>query len=121
MGDPLFSQVAQVLGESDQRDQARKVALAIAWRQLQESRKEGSKSWVTSPGGYNPHQFSGYGSTPSGGLASMINHLRVLRAHELWVQDLWDLLKQGSAEDRKRTRADYARKLDLFLTPPDLY
>jgi hypothetical protein len=121
MGDPLFSQLAQVLGESDQRDQARKVALAIAWRQLQESRKEGSKSWVTSPGGYNPHQFSGYGSTPSGGLASMINHLRVLRAHELWVQDLWDLLKQGSAEDRKRARADYARKLDLFLTPPDLY
>lgn len=121
MGDRLFSQVAQVLGESDQRDQARKVALASAWMDLQQSRKVGITRWVTSPGGYVPDQIFRYGSVPSGGSTSLINYLRMTRASELWVQDLWDLLKQGGAEDRKRARADYASKLDLFLTPPDLY
>ncbi|MFN9383384.1 MAG: hypothetical protein ACK56R_01445 [Pirellulaceae bacterium] len=121
MGDRLFSQVAQVLGESDQRDQARKVALAIAWMDLQQSRKVGTTRWGKSPGGYAPDQFFRYGSIQSGGLTSLINNIRMMRASELWAQDLWDLLKLSGAEDRKRARVDYTNNLGLFLTPPDLY
>jgi ABC-type transport system involved in multi-copper enzyme maturation permease subunit len=121
IGDALFWQLADVLAESDQRDHARKVALAQAWWDLKESRRVGNKVRVTSPGGYNPIQFGAYGSVASGGLASMIGNLRLLRAPERWAQDLWHLLKQITREDRHRARAEYADKMGFQMTPPDLY
>jgi ABC-type transport system involved in multi-copper enzyme maturation permease subunit len=130
MGELVYSQVVRLLGESDMRDRARKVALAAAY--IEQGRQERTLVTVRSNagipyefGGYPSYLLSDYGASEGygSGPATFLATLRMRRASGVFTQDVWDLLKLEDRKQRHEARAAISNRLGSYgyANPSDVY
>ena len=124
MGETLYAQLVQLLCESDQRDRARRIALANAWKSnTSEVRLAGKKSNKTPDifGGYSSYVIGSYGANENLANVSFITSMRMLRSRGVFTQDVWDLLNLDKKDERHAMRKKIASNLGYYYTPSDVY
>lgn len=130
MGELVYAQVVRLLGESDLRDRARKIALAAAYVDqgrlaTMANRASSSTSYLYQFGGYPGFLLSEYGASEGSGLGAVtfIGALRSGRASGVFAQDAWDLLKLEDRKQRQEARKSISKRLGnyAYATPSDVY
>lgn len=131
MGELVYSQLVRLLGESDMRDRARKVALAVAY--IEQGRRATTSSnrfnqfsnQLYEFGGYSSYMLSEYAASEGSGagVASFLGALRMGRASGVFTQDVWDLLKLEDRKQRQEARRVISNRLGSFgyANPSDVY
>jgi hypothetical protein len=130
MGELVYAQVVRLLGESDLRDRARKIALAAAYVDQGRlatiaNRVSSSTSYLYQFGGYPGFLMSEYGASEGSGLGAVtfIGALRSGRASGVFAQDAWDLLKLEDRKQRQEARKSISKRLGnyAYANPSDVY
>ncbi len=132
MGELVYSQVVRLLGESDMRDRARKIALAAAYieqgrlAKTSSVRFNQSSSYLYEFGGYASYLLSEYGVSEGlggGGSATFLGALRMSRASGVFTQDVWELLKLKDRKQRQEARRAISDRLGSYsyANPSDVY
>ena len=117
IGELVYAQVVRLLGESDLRDRARKIALAAAY--VDQGR-------LATFGGYPSYLLSEYGASEGSGLGAVtfIGALRMGRVSGVFAQDAWDLLKLEDRKQRQEARKSISNRLGNYAfakNPADVY